>query len=128
MIWFCCIALEPKYSWKKTVMIMAGTTVFYQFLALMLRYTGIYTILSAHNVPGFKVHYVIGYIMAVFVFGGIYVFVVSASHPAKSLFLVSSYLSLWTLIYLIISLVTRTVSGDGNIQIWLLRIGLNLFF
>lgn len=129
MIWLCCIALEPKHSWKKTVMIMAGTSIFFQFFALiLLRYMGIYTVLHDVSAPGFKVHYVIGYIVAVFIFGGIYLFVVSASHPAKSLFLLSSYFSLWTLIYLIISMVTRTVSGAGNIQIWLLRIGLNLFF
>lgn len=128
LIWFFCITLEPKYSWKKTVLIVTGTTVLYQIIVLVLYYTGIYTVLNARTMPGFKVHYVVGYLLAVLVFGGMYLFVVSASHPAKSLFLVSAYFSLWTLIYLTISLVTGTVSGAGNMQIWLLRIGLNLFF
>ncbi len=124
-IWFCCILLEPKYSRKKSAVIAAGTTVFFQGVVLAMRY---FMADMPYGDTGIMLRYLAGYFLAMFIFGGMYIFCLSASHPVKSLFLVSAYFCLWTLIYLTVSVVTRTTSGAGNWEIWLLRIGLNVCF
>lgn len=118
VIWFICITMEPKYSRKKTIFIMSAAGIFYQMLMIALSYSGIL---------GGMIYYV-GYGLAAVVFGIAYIFGVSASHSVKALFLMSAYYCLWTFIYSTISIVTGSFAGAGNIVIWLLRIGLNLFF
>lgn len=117
VIWFTCITLEPKYSRKKTVFILSAAGIFFQILAIGLVYTGIL---------GERI-YCAGYILAAIIFGAAYIFCVNMS-PSKSIFLMSAYYCLWTFIYNMISIVTNSSPGAGNIAIWLLRIGLNLFF
>lgn len=117
VIWFACITLEPKYSRKKTVFILSAAGIFFQILAIGLIYTGIL---------GERI-YCAGYILAAIIFGAAYIFCVNMS-PSKSIFLMSAYYCLWTFIYNMISIVTNSSPGAGNIAIWLLRIGLNLFF
>lgn len=117
VIWFTCITLEPKYSRKKTVFILSAAGIFFQILAIGLIYTGIL---------GERI-YCAGYILAAIIFGAAYIFCVNMS-PSKSIFLMSAYYCLWTFIYNMISIVTNSSPGAGNIAIWLLRIGLNLFF
>lgn len=117
VVWFVNLTLEPKYSRKKTIVILAATGVFFQLLSIWLGYTGIL---------GGMVNYV-SYILAAIIFGAVYIFGVSVS-PSKSVFLVSAYYCLWTFIYSLVSLVTGSFAGAGNAQIWLMRIGLNLFF
>ncbi len=127
-IWLVCIVMEPKHSRKKTIMIAAGTAVFYEMLIIGMRYLRIAGILSYNADSDIAVNYLVGYLLAAFIFGGMYIFGISSSNLAKSLFLLAQYFNLWTLIYITISLVTGTFSGAGNIVIWALRIGLNLFF
>lgn len=117
VIWFTCITLEPKYSRKKTVFILSAAGIFFQILAIGLIYTGIF---------GERI-YCAGYILAAIIFGAAYIFCVNMS-PSKSIFLMSAYYCLWTFIYNMISIVTNSSPGAGNAAIWLLRIGLNLFF
>lgn len=117
VIWFACITLEPKYSRKKNVFILSAAGIFFQILAIGLIYTGIL---------GERI-YCAGYILAAIIFGAAYIFCVNMS-PSKSIFLMSAYYCLWTFIYNMISIVTNSSPGAGNIAIWLLRIGLNLFF
>lgn len=73
-----------------------------------------------------SVFYFCGYCVTALIFGAAFGFLMSASEPAKSLFLISAYYSFWTLVYLIISVVTNSYSGGGNLVIWGLRVGLNL--
>lgn len=127
-IWFGCIVMEPKHSRKKTVMIVAGTVVFYEMLVIGMRYLRIEGILPYNENSSIAINYLVAYLLAAFLFGGMYIFGISNAHPAKSLFLLAAYFCLWTLIYITISLITGTFSGAGNIAIWALRIGLNLFF
>lgn len=117
VVWFVNLTLEPRYSRKKTIFILTATGVFFQILSILLAYTGIL---------GNMIYYA-GYILAAIIFGAAYIFVVSIN-PSKSVFLLSAYYCLWTFIYSVISLVTDSFAGAGNIQIWLLRIGLNLLF
>ncbi len=124
-IWFYCILLEPKYSRRRSVATLAGTTLFFQAVVLAMRY---FLADMPYGGTGIMLRYLAGYFLATFIFGGVYIFCLSASHPVKSLFLVSAYLSFWTLLYITISIVTRTTSGAGTLEIWLLRIGLNIFF
>lgn len=127
-IWFGCIVIEPKHSRKKTVLIVAGTVVLYEIFVIVMRYLRIEGILSYNAGSDMVVNYLIAYLFASLLFGGMYIFGISGSHPAKSLFLLAAYFCLWTLIYITISLITGTFAGAGNIAIWALRIGLNLFF
>jgi len=117
VIWFVCITLEPKYSRKKTVFILSSAGVIFQILAIRLGYTGIL---------GERLYYVC-YILAAIIFGVAYIFCVNMS-PSKSIFLMSAYYCLWTFIYNMTSIVTNSFAGAGNAAIWLLRVGLNLFF
>lgn len=117
VIWLICITLEPKYSRKKTVLILSAAGVFFQILAIGLAYTGIL---------GERIYYA-GYILTAIIFGAAYIFCVNMS-PSKSIFLMSAYYCLWTFIYNMISIVTSSSPGAGNAAIWLLRIGFNLFF
>ncbi|MCI8485044.1 MAG: GHKL domain-containing protein [Lachnospiraceae bacterium] len=118
VIWFCYITLEPKHSLKRRVFITCAGAVFYQILMIVLMHSGI----------AGKMLYLVAYLLAVVIFGGVFLIFLSASHPAKSLFLVSVYFCLWTFIYGVISIVTKTKAGAGNMEIWALRIGLNLAF
>lgn len=118
MVWLNVILLEPKYSRKKSVLFTVMATGVFQAVAV---------ILIGGGAMG-RLTYLAGYLSAVLVFGGTFVFGLSAAHPAKSLFLVSSYFCLWTFIYGFISVTTETYAGAGNTDVWLMRIGLNLFF
>lgn len=125
-LWLYSLVLEPKHSRKKTALISAGATVVLQlfsfFLFLVARWTA--------DLPGVAVSsrmlYFCGYCGVVLIFGVAFGFLLSASEPAKSLFLMSAYYSFWTLVYLIISVATNSYSGGGNLVIWGLRVGLNL--
>ncbi len=117
VIWLSCITLEPKYSRKKTVLILASAGGFYQLLVIVLSYTGILG----------RMFYLASYSLAALIFGAAYIFGVSVN-PSKSIFLMCAYYCLWTFIYNTISVVTDSFVGEGNAAIWLLRIGLNLFF
>lgn len=125
ILWFYSLVLEPRYSRGKTVGIVAGAGVVSQFcmvLILFPRYAGL---ASFDAVPAIAAYFG-GYCVTALVFGGVFVFLVSGSDYMKSLFLLSAYYSLWTLIYLIVSIVTHTFAGAGNGLVWGLRVGLNL--
>lgn len=117
VIWFACITLEPKYSRKKTVFILSAAGVLIQIMLIVLNCTGIL---------GGMLYYA-GYILAAIIYGVVYIFCVNLS-PSKSIFLMSAYYCLWTFIYNMVSIVTNSFAGAGNPVIWLLRVGLNLFF
>lgn len=112
-----CITLEPKYSRKKTVFILSAAGVLIQIMLIVLNCTGIL---------GGMLYYA-GYILAAIIYGVVYIFCVNLS-PSKSIFLMSAYYCLWTFIYNMVSIVTNSFAGAGNPVIWLLRVGLNLFF
>lgn len=118
IIWFVCIALEPKHSAKRMLLIEIAAAAFYQILVILLFYYK----------AGESWMYLAAYLLAVCIFGGIFIFFLSASHPAKSLLLVSAYFCLWTFIYSVISVVTETYAGAGNAAVWTLRVVLNLAF
>lgn len=119
IIWFTCITIEPKYSRRKTVCILSVAGFVYPAILMIgLRQS----IILDRNI------YMAGYLLASLFFGITYIFVISVSHPVKSVFLMSGYYCLWTFIYSVISIVTNSFAGAGNMAIWLLRIGLNLFF
>ena len=127
MIWFCSIVAEPRHSRKKTVLIVAVTTILSEMISLaafFLRYTNT---LSYEKVP-VTLSYFIGYLSIMSLYAFMYVLFLSKSHPAKSLFIVAAYYSLWASIYCLVSIITDTYAGAGNAVIWGLRIGLNLLF
>lgn len=117
-VWSYNLVLEPRYGKRKTLMIILVTDVVFQFLIFRLVPLGL---------PR-RAFYLIGYILTAAVYGGVFIFLLSASDPWKSIFLVSAYYCLWTFIYGSISLLTRSGAGAGNATIWWLRIGLNLSF
>lgn len=119
VVWLVCIILEPKYRRKKTIFIMASAGVFCQVVMIGLWYSGIFS--------GIGTMFFAAYTLSAIIYGGSYIFGVSSS-PSKSLFLLSAYYSLWTFIYSTVSIVTNSFAGAGNALVWLLRIGLNLFF
>ena len=124
-VWLCCIVAEPKHSKKKTALIVAGTAIIVECVALTgfyLRFSGILSYEKISITTTYLVFYVLGSIFYAIVF----CFLLSASHPVKSLFLLTGYLCMTAIIYGIVSLVTNTYVGAGNAVIWGLRIGLNL--
>ena len=117
VVWLANITLEPKYNRKKTVIILAATGVLVQILGMGMGYIGILGGMFSYA----------GYSLATVIYGAAYIFGVSIS-PSKSVFLLSAYYCLWTFIHSVISLFTDAFAGAGEGAIWLLRIGLNLFF
>lgn len=118
VVWFYNLALEPRYNKKKTFLITAGTGILFQVAVCFL--------FGGNSRNGFT--YLTAYFLTAAVFMGLFLCVLSASHPAKSAFLVSAYYCLWIFIYGLISFITRGGVGAGNAAIWGLRIFLNLFF
>lgn len=120
VIWFSCMAAEPKYGKKKTVFIFAATGVLFQVLEIGLSYTG---------VSGGRLSYGASYILGAVAFGAVYIFCVNMS-LSKSVFLISAYYCLWTFIYHVTAVAANTFGGGQakDPVIWLLRIGLNLLF
>ena len=104
VIWFACITLEPKYSRKKTVFILSAAGVLIQIMLIVLNCTGIL---------GGMLYYA-GYILAAIIYGVVYIFCVNLS-PSKSIFLMSAYYCLWTFIYNMVSIVTNSFAGAGNL-------------
>lgn len=125
-LWFYSLVLEPKHSKKKLMAISAGTVVFLQLFVILfsvvMRRSGLF---QMDNLFLKKIYFG-GYCVTALIWGIIFVCLLSASEPVKSLFLMSAYYSFWTLVYLIISIITNTFAGAGGPVIWGLRIGLNL--
>lgn len=117
-IWLCCIVAEPKHNRKKTVLIVAGTTVFYTFVALAI------CTLAFRVLPA-AVGVFLGYVAGVIIFGFMYCFLLSASHPVKSLFLFTGLFSVHTIIITVVSIITNTYAL-GNLLVWILRAVFNL--
>ena len=117
-IWLCCIVPEPKHNRKKTVMIVTGTTLLYTWIAMTV-------CMIAFQKLSVPVGVFMGYLAGVLIYGIMYCFLVSASHPVKSLFLFTGYFSMHTAIVIIVYIVTDTYVL-GNRLVWALRAVLNL--
>lgn len=117
-IWLCCIVPEPKHSRKKTALIIIGTTVLYTFVALAV------CVMAFQILPP-VVGVFLGYLAGVVIYGIMYCFLLSASHPVKSLFLFTGQFSVHTIIITIVSMVTNTYAL-GNRLVWGLRAVINL--
>lgn len=117
-IWFYNLALEPRHGKKTTLLITILTGIFFQVFIIICAQLGLSRVLF----------FLAGYVLTAVVFGGVFLFLLSASNPAKSMFLISAYYCLWTFIYGLISLVTQSGAGAGGYAVWGMRIGLNLFF
>ncbi len=125
-LWFYNLVLEPKHSRKGTALISAGAAVASQLVMIVLFLWMRWTDGFLGQAISAKWLFFCGYCLTALIFGITFVFWMSDSEPVKSLFLMSAYYSLWTLFYLLISVVTKTFAGGGNLAIWGLRIGLNL--
>lgn len=117
-IWLYFIVAEPKYSRKMTALIVAGTTLLYSCIALAIC-TLSFQMISA------PIGVFLGYVAGVLLYGVMYCFLLSASHPVKSLFLFTGYFSVHTIIVIIVSILTETYAL-GNPIVWVLRATFNL--
>ena len=117
-LWFFCLLPEPKHSRKKTALIIIGTTVLYTFVALAV------CVMAFQILPP-VVGVFLGYLAGVVIYGIMYCFLLSASHPVKSLFLFTGQFSVHTIIITIVSMVTNTYAL-GNRLVWGLRAVINL--
>lgn len=117
-VWLYNLALEPRHGRRGQIVFAALFTVFEEMSAL--------TLVILH-VPSNLIH-LVGFMFFAVILILSFLCTLSASHPAKSAFLLCSYLCLWTFIYCFISLVTNSSAGAGDAAIWGLRIGLNFFF
>lgn len=117
-VWLYHLALEPRHNKRGQIVFSVLFTVFEEMSAL--------TLVILH-VPSNLIH-VVGFMFFAVILILMFLCKLSASHPAKSAFLLCSYLCLWTFIYCFISLVTNSIAGAGDMTIWGLRIGLNFFF
>lgn len=116
--WFYNLVLEPKHGKKTTLLITILAGIFFQIFIFIFTQLGL---------PKAAL-FLSAYLLTAVVFGGVFLFLLSASNPAKSMFLISAYYCLWTFIYGLISLVTQSGAGAGGYAVWGMRIGLNLFF
>ena len=117
-IWFYSILPEPKHSRTKTALIITGTTILYTFVALAICTTAFRVFPPAVGV-------FLGYVAGVVIYGLMYCFLLSASHPIKSLFLFTGIFSVHTIIITVVSIVTNTYAL-GNLIVWELRAVFNL--
>lgn len=117
-IWLYQLTLEPKHGRKKQIFFLALFTLFEEAVAIVP---------ALFSIPR-HFRYLIGFIIFAAILTLMFSRVLSASHPAKSAFLLCGYFCLWTFIYCFISLITDSIPGAGDGTIWGLRIGLNLFF
>ena len=78
-IWLCCIVPEPKHNRKKTALIVAVTTLLYTGIVMAV-------CMAAFQRLSAPVGVFLGYLVGVLLYGIMYCFLVSASHPVKSLF------------------------------------------
>ena len=117
-IWLCCIVAEPKHSRKKTVLIVTGTTILYTCIATAV-------CIMAFQKLSVPAGVFLGYLVGVVMYGLMYCFLVSASHPVKSMFFFTGYFSMHTAIVVIVYIVTDTYAL-GNRLVWGLRAALNL--
>jgi len=117
-IWLYHLTLEPKHDKRGQIIALICFAVCEEAAAIVCALLPISTYLK----------FVIVIIAFAVILGLMFLFILSASHPAKSAFLLCSYFCLWTFIYCFISLVTNSGAGTGDGTIWGLRIGLNLFF
>lgn len=117
-IWLLCTVPEPKHSRKKTILIVTCTSILYTFAALAIC-TLVFRILPA------AVGVFLGYVAGVVIYGVMYCFLVSASHPVKSLFLFTGLFSVHTIIITLVSVMTNTYAL-GNVTVWALRAVFNL--
>lgn len=117
-IWLCCIVPEPRHSRKKTISIVVVTTLLYTWIATTV--CGL-----AFQKLSVPVGVFLGYSVGVLIYGAMYCFLISASHPVKSLFLFNGYFSVHTAIVIIVYIATDTY-GLGNRLIWGLRAVINL--
>ena len=117
-IWLYFIVAEPKYSRKMTALIVAGTTLLYSCIALAICTLSFQMI----SVP---IGVFLGYVAGVLLYGVMYCFLLSASHPVKSLFLFTGYFSVHTIIVIMVSILTETYAL-GNPLVWVLRATFNL--
>lgn len=117
-VWLYHLALEPKHSRRGQIAFCVLFTVFEEASGLVL---------SVLPIP-VNLLFLFGFLFFVLILTLMFLCTLSASHPAKSAFLLCSYFCLWTFIYCFTSLLTNSGAGAGNTTIWGLRIGLNLFF
>lgn len=117
-VWLYHLALEPKHDRRGQIVFAVLFTVFEEVSALVFALLPVST----------YVRYLLGFLFFVVILTLMFLCTLSASHPAKSSFLLCSYFCLWTFIYCFISLVTNSSAGAGDGVIWGMRIGLNLFF
>lgn len=117
-VWLYHLALEPKHDRRGQIFFSVLFTVFEEMAALVF---------LALPIP-INLRYLLGFVFFAVILTFTFLCTLSASHLAKSAFLLCSYFCLWTFIYCVISLVTNSNFGTGDATIWGLRIGLNLFF
>lgn len=117
-IWFCCIVPEPKHSRKKTILIVIATSLLYTVVSLAI-------CVASFQYLSVPIGIFLGYVVDVILYGVMYCFFVSASHPVKSLILLTEYNSVHTIIIIIVSVIAD-VYTLGNPLVWGLRAVLNL--
>ncbi|MCH5281276.1 MAG: GHKL domain-containing protein [Lachnospiraceae bacterium] len=117
-IWFSCLVPEPKHNKKKTGSIVIGTSILYTVVALAI-------CVASFQILPVPVGIFLGYLAELLLYGLMYCFLLSASHPVKSLFLFTEYCSIHTIIIIIVSVVVN-VYTLGNPVVWILRALLNV--
>lgn len=116
-IWMYLLVTDHRHGKVMSAVISILTTLVYQGVA----------ILAVCTTP-IRVSALIVYWSAVFIYMFSYVFFMQKGKRCTSCFIVMSYYCLWAFMYLIITIVTGAVYGDGDVLIWTMRVGLNLIF
>lgn len=117
-IWMYLLVTDHRHRKPVTAVIGILTTLLYQGIAFAAMKFNILGTLGVFAV----------FWSAVLIYGASYVFLMQKGKISTSLFIVLTYYSLWTFMYLTINIVTGAVYGDGDIVIWVLRIGMNVLF
>lgn len=128
LAWIYVLFPETKYGKKKTLAILCVSFFLYELILMgvscYLIGNGLFQTGTVERTYAF----VAGYIVSAAFTGFVLFCFVSPLHPAKNVFYLSAYASLWTIVYIAISMITGSYSGTGSPVIWALRVALNLLF
>ncbi len=117
-IWFYMLALEPKYSKKKTALLSILAAVIGEAISLFC-FMYFDSKMQALTIT----FYVASVAYAFF-----YIFLMQGGKKLKSLFIYFTYICIWAAMYVVVMIITRNLLGGWQPAMWILRSILNLLF
>lgn len=110
-IWFYVLAMEPKYSKRKTLLLSILSAVLAEAISLWP-----FGFFESKQQSLTVTFYVASVTYAFF-----YIFLMQGGKKIKALFLYFSYIGIWSAMYVVVMIITRNVLGGWQPAMWILR-------